>query len=109
MASEIDNQLRRQWARPRQTLRACVERRIFVIVLNRQHHCENNELAELCVAHHTNPELMLSRKTESAMSIRSVSNSLLMLIAGGIASLILTAAPACNISKEFETERMDMA
>src|SRR6266568_9435988 len=38
---------------------------------------------------------MLSRKTESDMRIGSVSNSLLMLIAGGIASLILTAAPAC--------------
>src|SRR5437868_8070858 len=38
---------------------------------------------------------MLSRKTESAMRIGSVSNSLLMLIAGGTASLMLTAAPAC--------------
>src|SRR5258708_19854967 len=38
---------------------------------------------------------MLSRKTESDMRIGSVSNSLLMLIAGGTASLMLTAAPAC--------------
>src|SRR5262249_5627820 len=38
---------------------------------------------------------MLSRKTESDMRIGSVSNSLLMLILGGTASLILTAAPAC--------------
>src|SRR5215813_9786333 len=37
----------------------------------------------------------MSRKTESDMRIRSVSNSLLMLIAGGTTSLILTAAPAC--------------
>src|SRR6266436_6565183 len=38
---------------------------------------------------------MLSRKTESDMRIGSVSNSLLMLIAGGTVSLMLTAAPAC--------------
>src|SRR6266436_6331633 len=38
---------------------------------------------------------MLSRKTESDMRIGSFSNSLLMLIAGGTASLMLTAAPAC--------------
>src|SRR5438874_3879310 len=38
---------------------------------------------------------MLSRKRRSDMRIGSVSNSLLMLIAGGTASLILTAAPAC--------------
>src|ERR1700739_1984642 len=38
---------------------------------------------------------MLSRKTESDMRIGSASNSLLMLIAGGTASPILTAAPAC--------------
>src|SRR5438270_13904510 len=38
---------------------------------------------------------MLSRKTESDMHIGSVSNSLLMLIAGGTASLMLAAAPAC--------------
>src|SRR5207302_7743845 len=38
---------------------------------------------------------MLSRKTESDMHIGSVSKSLLMLIAGGAASLMLTAAPAC--------------
>src|SRR5438477_5800855 len=38
---------------------------------------------------------MLSRKTESDMRIGSVSNSLLMLIAGATASLMLAAAPAC--------------
>src|SRR5256885_12400066 len=38
---------------------------------------------------------MLARKTESGMRIGSVSNSLLMLIAGGTASLMLIAAPAC--------------
>src|SRR5215510_12564488 len=45
---------------------------------------------------------MLSRKTESDMRIGSVSNSLLMLIAGGTASLILTAAPACAAPREQE-------
>src|SRR5262250_3648271 len=38
---------------------------------------------------------MLLRRKESDMRIGSVTNSLLMLIAGGTASLILTAAPAC--------------
>src|SRR2546426_2816034 len=53
---------------------------------------------------------MLSRKTESDMRIGSASNSLLMLIAGGTASLILTAAPAwaapCAKTDLVEFEKM---
>src|SRR6201984_489381 len=53
---------------------------------------------------------MLSRKTDSDMRIGSASNSLLMLIAGGTASLILTAAPAwaapCAKTDLVEFEKM---
>ena len=44
---------------------------------------------------HSVAEFTLSRKTGSDMRIGSVSNSLLTLIAGGTASLILAAGPAC--------------
>ena len=48
---------------------------------------EKNEGLELPVAHPSIAELMLSRKTESDMRIGSVLHSVLMLIAGGTASL----------------------
>ena len=50
--------------------------------------------AELSNPDYSVAELMLSWKKESHMRIGSVSNSLLMLMAGGAASLS-TAAPAC--------------
>jgi creatinine amidohydrolase len=53
---------------------------------------------------------MLSRETGGAMRIGSVANSLLMLIAGGIASLILAAGPAraapCAPTDLVEFEKM---
>src|ERR1041385_6176619 len=54
--------------------------------------------AELSNPDYSVAELMLSWKKESHMRIGSVSNSLLILMAGGAASLILTAAPACAAS-----------
>jgi hypothetical protein len=64
-------------------------------VLQPHYNRENNEVVELPVARQSIAEMMLSRKNESDMRIGSVSNSLLMLIAGATASLMLTAAPAC--------------
>jgi hypothetical protein len=55
---------------------------------------ENNEVVELLIAHQTTPVFMLLRKTESEMRIGSVSHSLLMLIVGGVASLILGTGSA---------------
>ena len=55
---------------------------------------ENNEVVELLIAHQTTTGLMLLRKAESEMRIGSVSHSLLMLIVGGTASLILGTGSA---------------
>ena len=69
---------------------------------------ENNEVVELIIAHQTTPGFMLWRKTESEMRTGSLSHSLLMLIVGGVASLILgtgsaQAAPRAQIDLvEFE-------
>jgi creatinine amidohydrolase len=64
-------------------------------VLQRHYNRENNEVVELPVAHHSFAEFTLSRKTGSDVRIGSVLNSLLTLITGGTASLILAAGPAC--------------
>jgi len=56
---------------------------------------DNNAVVELPAAHHSIAEFTLSPKTGSDMLIGSVSNSLPMLIAGGTASLMLAAGPAC--------------
>jgi creatinine amidohydrolase/Fe(II)-dependent formamide hydrolase-like protein len=55
---------------------------------------ENNEVVELLIAHQTTTGLMLLRKAESEMRIGSVSHSLLMLIVGGTASLIVGTGSA---------------
>jgi len=55
---------------------------------------ENNEVVELIIAHQTTPGFMLLRKTESEVRIGSVSHSLLMVIVGGVASLILGTGSA---------------
>jgi creatinine amidohydrolase/Fe(II)-dependent formamide hydrolase-like protein len=55
---------------------------------------ENNEVVELLIAHQTTTGLMLLRTAESEMRIGSVSHSLLMLIVGGTASLILGTGSA---------------
>ena len=55
---------------------------------------ENNEVVELLIAHQTTTGLMLLRKAESEMRIGSVSHSVLMLIVGGTASLIVGTGSA---------------
>jgi creatinine amidohydrolase len=55
---------------------------------------ENNEVVEGHVAHQTTTEFRLSRKTASAMRIGLASQSLLMLIVGGVASLGTGSAQA---------------
>jgi creatinine amidohydrolase len=55
---------------------------------------DNNEVVELLIAHQTTTGLMLLRKAESEMRIGSVSHSLLMLIVGGTASLIVGTGSA---------------
>src|SRR5580704_19487106 len=64
------------------------------IVRHWHYNRENNEVVELPVAHQSIKEFMFLRKTENDMRIGSVSHSLLMLIAGGTASLILAAGSA---------------
>jgi len=55
---------------------------------------ENNEVVELLISHQTTTGLMLLRKAESEMRIGAVSHSLLMLIVGGTASLIVGTGSA---------------
>ena len=55
---------------------------------------ENNEVVELIAAHQTTAGLRLLRQAESEMRIGSVSHSLLMLIVGGTASLIVGTGSA---------------
>src|SRR5215813_9753890 len=64
---------------------------------SRAHPFGSSLRASWCWLPQTNAECRSNSSTrkESDMRIGSVSNSLLMLIAGGTASLILTAAPAC--------------
>jgi creatinine amidohydrolase len=55
---------------------------------------ENNEVVELLIAHQTTTGPMLLRKAESEMRLGSVSHSLLMLIVGGTAPLIVGTGSA---------------
>src|SRR5262249_11633271 len=69
----------------RNLYQSCQERNIIVRIMNLW-----NGLPPVIF-----PGSMLSRKTESDMRIGSASSSLLMSIAGGTASLMMNAAPAC--------------
>src|SRR5205814_6104575 len=65
------------------------------IVRKRQYYGDNNELVELSVLRQNCNEFMLFCGKENDMVIDSVSHFLLMLFAGGTASLILAAGSAC--------------
>src|SRR5438876_12254668 len=65
------------------------------IVRKRQYYGDNNELVELSVLRQNCNEFMFFCGKDNDMCMGSVSHFLLMLIAGGTASLILAAGSAC--------------